>query len=138
MRIELFPFRFRDPVTGKWVRARYRADRHEIAARYAQWEITGPAEIRDENAEKPRFTPHAKLTADPRGFGERLQEPPPHLAEPPALDAVEAFLVGLFLRRYVTYCARRRRFAAMNGAVRLFAELAIPLDERRRKASLSP
>ena len=46
-RLELFPFRFRDPVTGKWVRARYRAERHEIAARYVQWEITGPGEIRD-------------------------------------------------------------------------------------------
>ena len=35
-RLELFPFRYRDPRTGKWVRARYRAERHEIEARYAQ------------------------------------------------------------------------------------------------------
>ena len=41
MTIELFPFRFRDPLTGKWVRARYLAERKEIAARYAEWEITG-------------------------------------------------------------------------------------------------
>ena len=39
--LELFPFRYRDPITGKWVRAGYRAERHEIAARYAEWEITG-------------------------------------------------------------------------------------------------
>ena len=52
--------------------------------------------------------------------------------------ALEAFLVRLFLRRYVTYCARRRRFAAMNGAVRLFAEVAVPLDERLGKPLLSP
>jgi len=32
------PFRYRDHVTGKWVKARYVAERHEIAARYAEWE----------------------------------------------------------------------------------------------------
>ena len=42
----LFPFRARDPLTGKWYRARYKAERHEIAARYAEWEIIGPPEIR--------------------------------------------------------------------------------------------
>jgi hypothetical protein len=29
-RVELFPFRFLDPGTGKWIRARYKAERHEI------------------------------------------------------------------------------------------------------------
>jgi len=43
---ELFPFRYRDPLTGKWVRARYVAERHEIAARYAVWEIVGEPEYR--------------------------------------------------------------------------------------------
>ena len=42
----LYPFRFRDPVSGKWVRARYVAERHELEARYAEWEIIGPPEIR--------------------------------------------------------------------------------------------
>ena len=42
----LYPFRFVDPVTGKWVRARYRAERREIAARYARWEIVGEPELR--------------------------------------------------------------------------------------------
>jgi hypothetical protein len=46
-RLELFRFRYRDPRTGKWIRARYRAERHEIAARYAESEVIGPAEIRD-------------------------------------------------------------------------------------------
>ena len=41
-RLELFPFRYRDRLTGKWVRARYVAERHEIARRYAEWEIIGP------------------------------------------------------------------------------------------------
>jgi hypothetical protein len=42
----LFPFRSVNPVTGKWVRARYVAELHEIAARHEQWEVTGPPEIR--------------------------------------------------------------------------------------------
>src|SRR5207344_2450781 len=42
----LYPFRFVDPVTGRWVRARYKAERHELVQRYAQWEITGAPEIR--------------------------------------------------------------------------------------------
>ena len=56
------------------------------------------------------FTPLAALT-----------EVPPY--PQPALDALEAFLLQLFLRRYITYCARRRKFAAMNGAARLYANL---------------
>jgi hypothetical protein len=35
----LYPFRFRDPVSGKRVRARHEAERTEIAARYAEWEL---------------------------------------------------------------------------------------------------
>jgi len=46
-RLELFHFGHRDLRTGKWIRARYRADRDEIATRYTEWEIVGPAEIRD-------------------------------------------------------------------------------------------
>jgi len=46
IRLELYPFRFRDPLTGKWIRARYVAELHEIKQRYAEWEIIGPQEIR--------------------------------------------------------------------------------------------
>ena len=42
----LYPFRFRDPLSVKWARARYVAERHEIAARYTEWEIVGLPEIR--------------------------------------------------------------------------------------------
>ena len=45
-RVELFHFRFRDPRTGKWTRARYAATREEIAERYAEYEIARPAEAR--------------------------------------------------------------------------------------------
>ena len=39
---ELFPFRFFDPIRGRWIQARYKATPGEIAARYEKWEITGP------------------------------------------------------------------------------------------------
>jgi hypothetical protein len=57
-RLELFPFRYRDPRAGKWIRARYVAELHEIKARYAEWEITGPPEIRDVDPGARYFTPH--------------------------------------------------------------------------------
>jgi hypothetical protein len=34
-------------VRGKWVRARYIGERQVIEQQYAEWEITGAAEIRD-------------------------------------------------------------------------------------------
>ena len=42
----VYPFRFRDPATGNWVRTRYVAERRAIAARDAEWEIIGPPETR--------------------------------------------------------------------------------------------
>ena len=38
---ELYPFRYRDPLTGKMVKARYLAERHEIAASYAGRKLVG-------------------------------------------------------------------------------------------------
>jgi len=32
----LYPFRFFDPARGRWIRARYLAEGHEIEARYRQ------------------------------------------------------------------------------------------------------
>ena len=40
--MELYPFRFRDPLSGKWKRARYVATPEEIAARHTEWEIIWP------------------------------------------------------------------------------------------------
>lgn len=39
---ELFPFRFFDTARRRWIRARYKATKETIAARYEQWEIIGP------------------------------------------------------------------------------------------------
>ena len=119
-RLELFAFRYRDPRTGKWIRARYRATLEEIAQRYPQFEIIDPAAIRDVDPEARNFSPHRHpLDAALRRYNER----PPELQ--PAIDATEAFLLAVFLRRYVTYCARRRKYAAMNGAARLLATLPV-------------
>ena len=119
-RFELFAFRYRDPISGKWIRARYVATREEIEQRYAEWEILRPTEIRDVDPESRYFTPHGHpQDAALRRYSERAPD------EQPAIDAIEAFLLAVFLRRYVRYCARRRRYAAMNGAARLFRELTV-------------
>jgi hypothetical protein len=44
--IVVYSFRYRDARTKRWVKARYKATADEIAARYAEWEITGPGEER--------------------------------------------------------------------------------------------
>ena len=119
-RLELIPFRYRDPLTGKWVRAQYRAEQHEIGTHYSAWEIIGQAETRDVDPDARPFTPHkSPLDAELRRYSERLPE------LQPAIDVVEAFLLAVFLRRYVTYCARRGRYAAMNGEARLFETLPV-------------
>ena len=118
--IELYPFRYRDRLTGRWVRARYKATREEIAATgYAEWEITGPSEIRDPQTGGRYFHPfpimsHAELM--------RALEPQPDMM--PAVDAIEALLVRVFLRRYVTWCARTNRHDCVPSVARPYRSLA--------------
>ena len=127
-RLELYPFRYRDEPTGKWVRARYRAELHEIAARFAEFEIVGPPEIRNVDPDARYFSPHVgaapgkhRPVKDPTEGITPVKEPPDE--DPATLDGLERFLLLVFLRRYITYCARRQRYAAMNGAARLYASL---------------
>lgn len=47
MALILYPFRFRDPLTGRWVKARYLAEMEMLRARYADYEILGPPEVRE-------------------------------------------------------------------------------------------
>ena len=42
----LYPFRFRDPLAGKWFRARHKLQVSELQRHYANWEITGAPEMR--------------------------------------------------------------------------------------------
>ena len=55
---------------------------------------------------------------------ERPLELQPHLAMPPRIDPTERYLLQLFLRRYVTWCARRGRFKQMQGAAHLHREVS--------------
>ena len=58
-----------------------------------------------------------------------FEQPPqinPHLECPSRIDAMECFLTSVFLRRYVTYCARRQRHAQMQGAAQLLSEIGQP------------
>jgi|SRR5690349_11869176 len=122
-----YPFRFIDPVTGKWTRAQYLAEQHVIASRYQRWEITGPPEIRSRGS-SGSFNPfrppamHSPPVEDPPPDHGPTPDPPP-IEQPPIEDQLERFLVLTFLRRYITWCARCRRFAQMNGAERLFTKL---------------
>ena len=116
---ELHSFRFKDPVTGKWVRARYRATRAEIARRYAI------AQVDDQGVAPPAvstgFDPFR--ASRPRAGGNEPSEAPLQV-HPELVDCLERFLVASFLRRYVTWCARRGRFAAMNGAAHLLRDVS--------------
>jgi hypothetical protein len=58
VRLKLFPFCFRDPINGKWLRARNVANREEIAQRHAEFEIAGPPEIREVDEGARSFSPH--------------------------------------------------------------------------------
>jgi hypothetical protein len=45
-RLALYPFRFPDPLTGKWVRARHKMQVPELQRHYSDWEMTGAPEMR--------------------------------------------------------------------------------------------
>jgi hypothetical protein len=44
--LALYPFRFRDPLTRQWVRARHKMQVPEMQRQYAEWEVTGAPQIR--------------------------------------------------------------------------------------------
>lgn len=124
-----YPFRFFDPVRRRWIRARYVAERHVIAERYTEWEIIAPPEIRsgDPTMFNPFRRPAAHLppVEDPPPDHGPTPDLPPAEEPPPIDDELERFLVLLFLRRYITWCTRTRRFAAMNGAARPHAKVRL-------------
>jgi hypothetical protein len=134
MPLLLYSFRYRDARTSKWVRARYVATLEEIKSRYGEWEIIGAPEIRDTAG--AAFSPHAHLPPEepPPDDDEPVHEPPdneppdPPVEEPPPdmqpkMDGLECFLVVLFLRRYVTWCIRSRRYGSMASAAALYRSL---------------
>ena len=44
--LQLYPFRFRDPLTCNWIRARHKMQVPELQRHYPDWQITGAPEIR--------------------------------------------------------------------------------------------
>ena len=114
MSIALYAFRYRDLRSGTWVRARYKATLAEIAERHAQWELVGSPEMRADDPVR-MFNPSSKLI--PHAELMRMEEKP--LDMQPILASGECALLCTFLRRYVTWCARARQFARMQGAAAL-------------------
>jgi len=114
--VVLYPFRYVDPVSGKWVQARYKASLADIAARHERWQITGDAELR--KGEGDTFKPWNAL---PWRRGPAPNDPEPDLY--PEIDDAERFLALRFLRRYITWSARSRRFDSMMGAAGLYRKL---------------
>ena len=78
----------------------------------------GPAEVRDVDPGERYFTPHALSI-------ERGENSEPVPESQPMIDAAETFLLTVFLRRYVTWYARRRRFAQMQGPALLCRQVAV-------------
>jgi len=122
------PFSLSRIIYGQVGQGALRAGRHEIAARYAEWEIIGPPEIRD-------VDPGARYFMEgPAARGAmRISERAPQIIRiwkgRRRLTRPGAFLINVFLTRYVTYCARRRRFREMQGAARLLAVLCASIAD---------
>jgi hypothetical protein len=121
--LKLYPFKYRDAVSGIWTKARYKATLEDIRQRYTEWMIDGEPEIR--GRAPPMFNPYAVPAPGARASTLPASdvELQPQRARPPAVDRFERFLVACLLRRYVTYCARHGRYAAMQGAAALLGEI---------------
>jgi hypothetical protein len=122
----LYPFRKQDPLTLKWYRARWKASLEEIAAH--GWKVDGPPMIIGAHGDTSAFMSNAR--ADPRP-----QPPMPDLA-PPDLRDDELWLARLFLRRYVTWCARRGQEARARHASTLWRHLGRGSHPRRPQRTL--
>ena len=60
--LQLYPFRFRDSLTGKWVRARHKMQLPVLQRQYSEWKITGAPEVRyvADAATPTQFSPFAR------------------------------------------------------------------------------
>lgn len=116
-----YPFRKQDPLTGKWYRARWKASLEEIAEN--GWKVDGPPERHHAYGDTSGFMRRL-------GTDQRAPAPLDNVALPMPSDD-ERRLARAFLRRYVTYCARRGLDRKAEGARSLWVALApfpIPID----------
>lgn len=116
--VVLYPFRKRDPLTGKWYRARWKASLAEIESHDGEWIVDGPPVTYANLGATSNFQAVRRpVLRDDRPLMHSQRE------SPPAIDQLERFLAGVFLRRYATYCVRRKRFAQAHGSAALWREL---------------
>ena len=120
--LKMYRFRYRATPDGQWVKARYRATEATIAERHPLYELLD-VEIRNVSDD-----PLADSMARFGGGANHL----PYVRAPivreslemhPPLDTLERMLARVFLRRYVTQCARRRRYRWMESAAELFRKV---------------
>jgi hypothetical protein len=112
--IVLYPFRLRDPITGKPYLARWKASAEEIVK--LGGEICGEPEVRHPVLSGEYFRPYRD--------SQRVPVPLDNVDVHPLVDDVERFLARSFLRRLTTYYMRRGRYAQAGGAARLWLQLA--------------
>jgi hypothetical protein len=115
----LYPFRKRDPLTGKWYRARWKASLADIERCGGM--VDGEPEVRRPLGPMAGFHPYR----DPPSRHVEPLQMHPQRERPPAIDQLEHFLACAFLRRYATYCVRRKRYAQAQGAAALWRELSL-------------
>jgi len=84
------PFSLSRIIYGQVGQGALRAGRHEIAARYAEWEIIGPPEIRDVDP-GARYFMEGPAARGAMRISERAPQINPHLERPPAIDATGRF-----------------------------------------------
>ena len=109
----LYPFLLRDEFSGRWYRARWTATAEDIEARGGKIDGPGHWITPLEPHRDPRMAPLSRPTP-----GDVVS-----LDAKESMGPQEVFLVRVFLRRYATWCARTRRYAAMHGAKALYVDL---------------
>jgi len=117
--IILYPFRLRDQLSGKWYRAGWKASLEDIEKLGGI--VDGEPEIRGGGEWAAGFRPYRD---PPKPLPVDGLELHPQRNEPPTIDAAERTLVLTFLRRYVTYCARRGQRRRAIAAAGLWRELS--------------
>jgi hypothetical protein len=138
--LRLYSFKYRDPVSGSWIKARYKATIEDIRARYAEWMIAGEPEIRG-NVPSASFNPYTAPRAKRRGEPSAIMQP--QRQRPPAIDAMEVFLVSSFLpvrpllRAAQALCGNAgRRKPITRDPTRWIASLALHFEARLRISTL--